>query len=126
MKYLKTLSKALLFTIIFFIFLTLLLTIFNYFNIINYQILNIGKIIIPILTLMFGGLLMGKKASKNGWLEGLKISLIIIIILIIITLILIIITLIINEFSPKKLTYFLILIISGIFGSILGINTKNT
>ena len=101
MKYLKTLSKTLLFTIIFFIFLTLLLTIFNYFNIINYQ------------------LLMGKKASKNGWLEGLKISLIIIIILIIITLI-------INEFSPKKLTYFLILIISGIFGSILGINTKNT
>lgn len=119
MKYLKTLSKTLLFTIIFFIFLTLLLTIFNYFNIINYQILNIGKIIIPILTLMFGGLLMGKKASKNGWLEGLKISLIIIIILIIITLI-------INKFSPKKLTYFLILIISGIFGSILGINTKNT
>lgn len=119
MKYIKNLTKALLYTIIFFIISSLVLTIFNYFNIINYQILNIGKIIIPILSIGFSGLLMGKKASKNGWLEGLKISLIIIIILIIITLIM-------QEFSPKKITYFLILIISGIFGSILGINTKNT
>lgn len=119
MKYLKLLTKNLLITLIFFTISTLLLTIFNYFNIIGYQILNIGKIIIPILTLIFSGLLMGKKANKNGWLEGLKISLIIVVILIIITLIM-------NEFSPKKLTFFLILIISGIFGSILGINTKNT
>ena len=119
MKYLKILTKNLLFTLIFFIIFSLLLTIFNYFNIINYQILNIGKIIIPILTLMFAGLLMGKKANKNGWLEGLKISLIIILILIITTVIM-------NEFSYKKLTFFIILIISGIFGSILGINTKNT
>ena len=62
---------------------------------------------------------MGKKASKNGWLEGLKISLIIVLFLVIITTIL-------GEFSPKKLTFYLILIISGIFGSILGINTKTT
>ena len=62
---------------------------------------------------------MRKKANKNGWLEGLKISLIIVLVLITITAIL-------GEFSPKKLTFYLILIISGIFGSILGINTKTT
>ena len=119
MKYLKKILKTLLFTSIFFILLSLLLTTFNFFNIINYQALEIGKIIIPILSLGLSGLLMGKKATKNGWLEGLKISLIIIILLIIISLIM-------GEFSPKRLTFFLILIIAGIFGSILGINTKTT
>lgn len=118
MKYLKKISLNIIYTIIFFIVLSLLLTTFNYFNIINYQTLAICKIIIPILTLLFGGLLMGKKATKNGWLEGLKISLIIIGILVILAIS-------IGEFEPKKLTFFLILIISGIFGSIIGIN-KNT
>ena len=119
MKYLKRLLKTITYTFIFFALFTLLLTTFNYFNLINYQILAIGKIIISILTLGFSGLLMGKKANKNGWFEGLKISLIIILVLITITAIL-------GEFSPKKLTFYLILIISGIFGSILGINTKTT
>lgn len=119
MKYLKKLLKNLLYTFLFFAIFSLLLTTFNYFNIINYQTLAIGKIIIPILSLGLGGLLMGKNATKNGWLEGLKISIIIVIILIAFTSI-------IGEFSPKKITFFLILIIAGIFGSILGINTKNT
>ena len=119
MKYLKKLFKNLLYTFLFFVIFSLLLTTSGYFNIINYQTLVIGKIIIPILSLGFSGLLMGKKASKNGWLEGLKISLIIVVFLISFTAI-------IGEFSPKKLTFFLILIIAGIFGSILGINTKNT
>ncbi len=118
MKYLKKISLNIIYTIIFFIILSLLLTTFHYFNIINYQTLAICKIIIPILSLFFSGLLMGKKASKNGWLEGLKISLIIIGILVILAIS-------IREFEPKKLTFFLILIISGIFGSIIGIN-KNT
>lgn len=119
MKYLKRLLKTITYTFIFFALFTLLLTTFNYFNLINYQTLAIGKIIVPILTLGFSGLLMGKKANKNGWFEGLKISLIIVLVLITITAIL-------GEFSPKKLTFYLILIISGIFGSILGINTKTT
>ena len=114
MKYLKKLSLNILYTIILFITLSLLLTAFNYFNIINYQTLAICKIIIPILSLFFAGLLMGKKATKNGWLEGLKISLIIIAIMTIFTLIT-------QSFTPKILTFFLILILSGIFGSIIGI-----
>lgn len=118
MKYLKTLSLNILYTIIFFIILSLLLTAFHYFNIINYKTLTIAKIIIPILTFFLSGLLMGKKATKNGWLEGLKISLIIIIILLIVTIS-------IGKFTPKILTFYLILILAGIFGSIIGIN-KNT
>lgn len=119
MKYLKNIIKSLLLTFLFFMIFSLLITLLNYYNIINHQTLEICKIIIPILSMMFGGLLMGKKTSKNGWLEGLKLSLIIIFILIMISIIL-------KEFEFKNLTFFLILIISGIFGSILGINTKNT
>ena len=118
MKYLKKLFKNLLYTFLFFVIFSLLLTTSGYFNIINYQTLVIGKIIIPILSLGFSGLLMGKKATKNGWLEGLKISLIIIAIMTIFTLIT-------QSFTPKILTFFLILILSGIFGSIIGINKNN-
>lgn len=119
MKYLKKLIKNLLYTFLFFMIFSLLLTVLGYFNIINYQTLAIAKIIIPIISLGLSGLLMGKNATKNGWLEGLKIGLIIVTFLIAFTTI-------IGEFSPKKLTFFLILIIATIFGSILGINTKNT
>ena len=118
MKYLKTLSLNTLYTVTFFIILSVILTTFNYFNLINYQTLAIFKIIIPILSLFFAGFKMGKNAPKNGWLEGIKISLIIIAIMTIFTLIT-------KSFTPKILTFFLILILSGIFGSIIGINKNN-
>lgn len=118
MKYFKNLSLNVLYSLLLFIILSLILTALNYFNIINYTALTISKIIIPILSLGVGGFLMGKKAIKNGWLEGLKISLIIVLIFIIITVIL-------KEFDIKKLTFFTILIFSGIFGSIIGINKKS-
>lgn len=115
MKYFKNLFLNVLYTLLCFVVLTLLITSLNYFN---YNYLNIGKIIVPIISLIFGGFLMGKKVKKNGYLEGLKISLIIVFIFIIISLVL-------GKFTFKNLIYYLILIIAGICGSILGIN-KNT
>ena len=118
MKYLKTLSLNTLYTVTFFIILSVILTTFNYFNLINYQTLAIFKIIIPILSLFFAGFKMGKNAPKNGWLEGIKISLIIILLLSVFAIIT-------HVFKIKILTFFVILMLSSIFGSIVRIN-KNT
>jgi putative membrane protein (TIGR04086 family) len=120
MKYLKKISKSLLFTITIFVILSLIITLLNYFNIINYNLLAICKIIIPMLSLAIGGFIIGKNSLKNGWLEGLKFSLIIILIITIIIIC-------IGEFTFKKLIYFILLIGSGILGSMIGINKqKNT
>ncbi len=119
MKYLKKVAKTILIISLFFILLSIILTALNYFNVISYQTLAVFKIIIPILSLGLSGFLMGKKSVKNGWLEGIKIGLIV-------TILLAIITAIIGEFAVKKITFFVILLCASTFGSIIGINTKNT
>lgn len=117
MKKIKKISLNIAYTFLFFLSSIFILTILNYFNLINYNVLAICKIIIPITSFIISGLLMGKKAKNKGWLEGIKISSIIVSIFILITIIL-------DEFDIKKITFFIILIASGTLGSILGINTK--
>lgn len=118
MKYLKKLLKAFLFTIGSMLILTFIFTALNYFGIINNKIMMIFKIIIPIFSLALGGFILGKGATKNGYLEGLKLGLII-------TILILIINLIFNEHLVlKDFILYLSLIISSMFGSMFGINTK--
>lgn len=118
MKYLKKLLKSTIVAIASILILTLLFTLLNYFNIINNKVLNIFNIIIPIFSLALAGYILGKKSSKNGWLEGLKLGIIIIILMLIITLILN------SKIEIKNLIFYLLLILSSSFGSMLGINKK--
>lgn len=119
MDYLKKVGIALLYIIGIIMVATMLITIFNYFNIITGTILSISKIIICVISLFVGGFVIGRKSSKKGWLEGLKLSLIFLILL-----------MLFNYLglgkTPqlKNLIYYLIIIISCIFGSIIGINKK--
>lgn len=117
MKSIKNILKSSLYTLILFLILTLTITILNYFNIFNYKTMNIIKIIIPLLTFCCGGFMIGKYSEKNGWFEGLKLSSFMSIVLIILSLIL-------KTFKIKYLLYIFILIISGILGSMIGINKK--
>ena len=55
MKYLKRLLKSFLFAAISFLLLTFIFTVLNYFNIINIKIMEVFKIIIPLLSLALGG-----------------------------------------------------------------------
>lgn len=119
MKSIKNILKSSLYMLIFFITLTLTITILNYLNIFNYKTMNIIKIIVPIISFCFGGFIIGKASNKNGWFEGIKLSSFI-------SLILIIITLLTKTFKLEYLIYLIILTTAGTFGSILGINKKNT
>ncbi len=119
MKSIKKILKISLYTIVLFLSLTLLITVLENFGIINYETKNIIKMIIPMISLAFGGYKIGKISDKNGWLEGIKLALFIITMMIITTISL-------NAFKIEYLLYLVILTVSGIFGSIIGINKKNT
>ena len=102
--------------LLFFTF-SLIITIIGYFNLISDNVLTIIKFIFSIVCFGFAGFLMGMNSLKRGWLEGLYISLFL-------SFIMLIITILLCKFKIDYLLYILVLIISGIFGSMLGINKK--
>lgn len=117
MNYIKNIGISLLFITGTILVLTLLVSIFNYFNIISGSVLSISKILICIISLFVGGFVIGRKTNKKGWLEGLKLSVIFLIIFMIFNF------LAFNNIpSFKNLIYYLIIITSCMFGSIIGIN----
>lgn len=118
MKYFISLLKTLgiMFAILF--ISLLIFTTLNYFDIINNKFLTILEILTIIMSTTIGGLLFGKSSKEKGWLEGIKLGTIFIFLLFIIDL------LFIHFFSFKILFYDLILILSTMIGSMIGISKK--
>lgn len=114
MKYLKTI----LYVFIFIIALNLITTILYYFNITNSFVNNLLEIISFVITFIFTGIYIGKNSNKKGWLEGLKISGILIIIFLLISLIFK------YNFNIKQILYYLIMSVTVILGSMIGINFR--
>ena len=119
MNYLKKVGISLLYIIGIIIVATMLITILNYFNIITGTALTISKILISVISMFVGGFTIGRRSSKKGWLEGLKLSGIFLIILALFNYLGFD-----NAPELKNLVYYIIIIISCIFGSIIGINKK--
>ena len=99
---------------------TFIITLLNYFNLLSSNIANTLILIIVIASIFVGSFLLGKKSNKKGYLEGIKYSAIFILLLVIINL------LFVKVFEIKSLIYFLIIVVSSTFGSMLGINKKGT
>ena len=97
---------------------TFLITLLNSFNLLSSNVANTIMLIIVIASIFIGSFLLGKKSNKKGYLEGIKYSAILIFLLVIINL------LFIKVFEIKSLVYFLIIIVSSAFGSMIGINKK--
>jgi len=117
MNYLKKLGISIIYILSFILILTFIFTLFNYIGILNNTAINIIKIIIPIISMFIGGFVQGKKTGKKGWLEGLKLSLIFLVILTLFNYLGLK-----SYLSFKVIIYYLILIISTMFGSIIGVN----
>ena len=118
-NYLKNYLKSFLLCISSILLLTLLFTTFNYFNWMSTPTMNLIKMFIPIFSLVLGGIYLGSKALKRGWMEGLKLSLLILFFFILLHL------LWLKEgFELKNLLYGIILCISTMVGSMIGINVK--
>lgn len=94
-----------------------ILTIFNYFEIINNT--NILKLIITLISILINSFYLGKNSKSKGYIEGLKFGIIFIIFITLFNLILV------NEFSLKMIIYYLLILITSMVGSTIGINKKN-
>jgi len=119
MKYLKKLSFSFIYIISSLLIITFFITLLNYFNIINNKIISIFNILIPTVCLFIGGFYIGKKSSNNGYLEGLKLGTLFSIFLLIFNFLAFD-----NSFKLKYLLFYLIIIISCILGSMIGINKR--
>ncbi|MBQ3020906.1 MAG: TIGR04086 family membrane protein [Bacilli bacterium] len=110
-KYLKSLIIFMSSIIIIPFFLSL-------FNLLKLETNKIMIIIIGSILMFIIGFILGRKSNSKGYLNGLLLSVICIFILVILSLIF--------RFSLNinTLIYYVILVISTVFGSMLGINKK--
>ena len=112
-KYITTLLSIMLSILI----ITLILTTFYYYDLIStdtYKYLKIGTLNI---TLLLNSIVIGKNSIKNGYLDGIKLGIMLIIFCTLVT--------IMNKsISIKLILYNIIILITTTFGSIIGINTK--
>ena len=113
-KYLKTISYIFMCVILF----TFFIDIFYYFNFISTGLYKILKIMILLVSIFINCIFLGKDSNKNGYLEGMKLSFILVIILFILNIIFR------EEIKIKILLYYFIIFLTSSFGSILGINIK--
>lgn len=119
LTYIKNFGKSLGITMFLFLIITLLATILNYFNIIASGGMGVFKMFIPIVSILVGGFYLGSKAKNKGWLEGVKLSIFFLILLTLCHLVWMK-----DTFGFKNVLYYLILMISSMVGSMLGINLK--
>ena len=110
-KYLK--SYLYLFSSI--IILTLILSLLNYFYTFPTKII---KLLIPIISILLSSIILGKNTKEKAYLEGLKFTSIYIILSLIISLITK------NPFTIKLILSYLLFLITGIIGSMIGIQLK--
>ena len=115
MIYLKVLGKMLLYLLLSIFIITLL----NYINILNTTLFSYSKFILMIIILFISGIKVGKKSNNKGWLEGIKFGVFISIILWIFNYLAYD-----NHMDLKLATYMLILIITTMLGSMIGISKK--
>lgn len=112
---LKNYLKSYIYLITSLIIFTIIFTIINYFTT---NSLSIIKILIPIISILISSFILGKNTKSKAYLEGIKFSLIYLIFTTILKLILKI------SFNYKTFIIYLVIILSSIIGSTIGINTK--
>jgi len=119
MKYLKKYGKRFLWTTISIIISITILTTLYYFNIINPTVYNYLKVFILLLNIFISSYILGKQTERYGYLEGMKFAAIMIIFFLIITLLTNV------DIKLRLLLYYLIISITSIFGSMVGISKKD-
>ena len=118
MTYLKKYGLRLIYTIISILISILIITTLYYFNIISSTTYNILKIVILLLNIFISSFILGKKANSRGYLEGIKLSIMIIPLLLILSLTLSL------SLKPRILIYYLIISATSIFGGMVGISRR--
>ncbi|MBP3920497.1 MAG: TIGR04086 family membrane protein [Bacilli bacterium] len=119
MRALKNLGISFIYSVIFILGLTLLLTFFNYINFIKDGMFSFFMIFNLVVSIFVGGFIIGKRSTKKGWFEGLKFGIIFLVFLILINILGFN-----SKLSMKYLLFNIIIIISSIFGGMMGIGFR--
>ena len=115
---LKNYLKSYLYLFTSIIILTLILSIINYFFTMPTKVI---KLLIPIISILISSIILGKNTKSKAYLEGIKFTSIYIILSIIISIITK------NTFNFKLILCYILLLLSGVVGSMIGINlSKNS
>ena len=96
---------------------TLIVTIFNYFNLLKGLPLNIIEFLIPLISIFIGSFFVGKASSNKGYLEGIKYGGIWLLLMLIFNLIT-------KGFTLFSILFYIAIILISVGGAILGINIK--
>ena len=81
MDYLKKMGYGFIYTLGGFFVLTFILTLLSYVDVFSIKVVSFVQLFIPIVSLLIGGYIVGKRSKSNGWFEGLKFSLIFLVVL---------------------------------------------
>ncbi len=108
------LKITLLFILVLMIYLAII-SIFRYYEVFNYKILNIVNYILLLILYFYSGMRISSIKKTKGYLNGFIIG-------IIITFIFAILSLILYRLNFSSLVYYLSLISSSILGGIIGVN----
>lgn len=103
---------------ILFIF-TIIFNILYYYDILNNNSLKYCKMLASILSFFIGGVFIGKNSLNKGYINGLKLSLIMIIIFLIFGIIF-------NNIKSSRIIYYLIMSVCITFGAMIGISKKES
>jgi len=115
-KYLKSFGLILLSIALF----SILIGTLSYFNILNIKSVKVFEIIATIVSVLIGSIYLGKHSRQKGFLEGIKIGLFMIIFLFIFNFLAVD-----KGLNISNIFFYIIILISAILGSILGINKKS-
>ena len=116
-KYLKSFAYILVSIVL----LSILIGTLSYFNIIGNGAIKIFELIAIIISMLIGGIYLGKNSNKKGFLEGIKIGLAMIVILFIFGYLAFS-----KGISISSLIFYAIVLVSSVLGSIFGINKKGS
>ena len=109
--------KSILYSLIFLLIGTIILTILNYFNLLNGIPLKIVMLLIPLIAIIIGSFIIGKYATKKGYFEGLKYG-------VLWTVTLLLTNIIMKTFDLTSIIYYIALILLSMFSASIGINRK--
>lgn len=114
-KIIKRIKKPIILAMGFLLYL-LVLSLLNYLGALSLSFtVKLNFVFMAILMFIFG-LTIGKKASKKGYLEGLKLGGIAVLILFVLNIIFY------RNFDLQLFLYYLVLLASSTIGSMIGIN----
>ena len=119
MKTLLNYVKGFAYILVPFLLLTIFITLFYYFNLFSPAVVKYLKMIVPILSMLIGGIYIGRRSKEKGWLEGLKVGLIFLVFLFLFSYLGFQ-----EEMHLRTWIYYLILLISSMLGSMIGINKR--